>query len=73
MFSNMANKGEFLDNSQIPFYIVLPAYITSELKNGISNWLPFISTFSCDRYGYCFNSYVIRNDDVVTNVDSFTI
>ena len=32
MFANMANEGDFIDNSQIPFYIVLPAYITSELK-----------------------------------------
>ena len=32
MFSEMANKRDFLDKSQIPFYIVLPAYMTSELK-----------------------------------------
>ena len=32
MFANMADEGDFIDNSQIPFYIVLPAYITSEPK-----------------------------------------
>ena len=32
MFSEMANEGKFENSSQIPFYIVLPAYITSELK-----------------------------------------
>ena len=32
MFSDMANKGDFLDTSEIPFYIILPAYMTSELK-----------------------------------------
>ena len=46
MFSEMANKGEFLDNSQIPFYIALPAYMTSELKTafqiGFLLFLPFL-------------------------------
>ena len=32
MFAEMANEGKFENSSQIPFYIVLPAYITSELK-----------------------------------------
>ena len=46
MFANMANEGDFIDNSQIPFYIVLPAYITSELKTafqiGFLLFLPFL-------------------------------
>jgi len=46
MFSEMANKGEFLDKSQIPFYIALPAYMTSELKTafqiGFLLFLPFL-------------------------------
>lgn len=46
MFSNLADKGEFVDNSQVPFYIVLPAYITSELKTafqiGFLLFLPFL-------------------------------
>ena len=46
MFANMANEGNFIDNSQIPFYIVLPAYITSELKTafqiGFLLFLPFL-------------------------------
>ena len=46
MFANMANEGSFIDNSQIPFYIVLPAYITSELKTafqiGFLLFLPFL-------------------------------
>lgn len=46
MFANMADEGDFIDNSQIPFYIVLPAYITSELKTafqiGFLLFLPFL-------------------------------
>ena len=46
MFSEMANKRDFLDSSQIPFYIVLPAYMTSELKTafqiGFLLFLPFL-------------------------------
>ena len=45
MFSDMAKKGNF-DKSQIPFYIVLPAYMTSELKTafqiGFLLFLPFL-------------------------------
>ena len=32
MFWDMANKGDFIETSEIPFYIILPAYMTSELK-----------------------------------------
>ena len=46
MFSQMANEGQFQDSSEIPFYIVLPAYITSELKTafqiGFLLFLPFL-------------------------------
>ena len=46
MFANMADEGDFIDNSQIPFYIMLPAYITSELKTafqiGFLLFLPFL-------------------------------
>ena len=46
MFSQMANEGNFEDSSQVPFYIVLPAYITSELKTafqiGFLLFLPFL-------------------------------
>ncbi len=45
MFAEMANTGKFEDTNQIPFYIVLPAYITSELKTafqiGFLLFLPF--------------------------------
>ena len=46
MFAQMANEGKFEDSSQVPFYIVLPAYITSELKTafqiGFLLFLPFL-------------------------------
>jgi len=46
MFAQMANEGNFEDSSQVPFYIVLPAYITSELKTafqiGFLLFLPFL-------------------------------
>ena len=46
MFSEMAKKGDFLDTSEIPFYIILPAYMTSELKTafqiGFLLFLPFL-------------------------------
>ena len=46
MFSDMAKKGDFIDSSEIPFYIVLPAYMTSELKTafqiGFLLFLPFL-------------------------------
>ncbi len=46
MFADMANAGKFEDSTQIPFYIVLPAYITSELKTafqiGFLLFLPFL-------------------------------
>lgn len=46
MFSQMANEGKFQDSRDVPFYIVLPAYITSELKTafqiGFLLFLPFL-------------------------------
>ena len=46
MFTAMSGKGEFEDNSDIPLYIVLPAYMTSELKTafqiGFLLFLPFL-------------------------------
>ena len=42
----MANEGDFEDSTQVPFYIVLPAYITSELKTafqiGFLLFYPFL-------------------------------
>ena len=72
MFSNMAQEGNFIDNSQIPFYIVLPAYITSELKTAFQIGFTFPTIFS-NRYGHSFNPDVFRYDDAVTNVDCLTI
>ncbi len=46
MFAQMANEEKYIDGSQIPFYIILPAYITSELKTafqiGFLLFLPFL-------------------------------
>ena len=46
MFANMANAGTFETRDDIPFYIVLPAYMTSELKTafqiGFLLFLPFL-------------------------------
>ena len=46
MFTAMSGKGKFEDNSDIPLYIVLPAYMTSELKTafqiGFLLFLPFL-------------------------------
>ena len=46
MFSSMADMGNFESNEDIPFYIVLPAYMTSELKTafqiGFLLFLPFL-------------------------------
>ena len=44
--SDMAKEGDFMDSSEIPFYIILPAYMTSELKTafqiGFLLFLPFL-------------------------------
>ena len=46
MFSAMANEGNFENTDDVPFYIVLPAYMTSELKTafqiGFLLFLPFL-------------------------------
>ena len=46
MFTAMSGKGEFESTSDIPLYIVLPAYMTSELKTafqiGFLLFLPFL-------------------------------
>ena len=47
MFAQMANEGGFEDSSQVPFYIVLPAYIgVFKLKTafqiGFLLFLPFL-------------------------------
>ena len=46
MFAQMANEEKYEDSTQVPFYIVLPAYITSELKTafqiGFLLFLPFL-------------------------------
>ena len=46
MFASMANVGKFENSEDVPFYIVLPAYMTSELKTafqiGFLLFLPFL-------------------------------
>ena len=46
MFSSMANMTQFESTDDVPFYIVLPAYMTSELKTafqiGFLLFLPFL-------------------------------
>jgi flagellar biosynthetic protein FliP len=46
MFSEMAGQGDFEDNADVPMTIVLPAFITSELKSafqiGFLLFLPFL-------------------------------
>ena len=46
MFASMANMGNFESSIDVPFYIVLPAYMTSELKTafqiGFLLFLPFL-------------------------------
>lgn len=46
MFATMANEEKFEDTQDVPFYIVLPAYMTSELKTafqiGFLLFLPFL-------------------------------
>jgi len=46
MFAAMANAGDFQSQDDVPFYIVLPAYMTSELKTafqiGFLLFLPFL-------------------------------
>ena len=46
MFSEMAEQGNFEDNADVPMTIVLPAFITSELKSafqiGFLLFLPFL-------------------------------
>ena len=46
MFSEMAGQGNFEDNADVPMTIVLPAFITSELKSafqiGFLLFLPFL-------------------------------
>ena len=32
MFSDMAGKGAYTSSSDVPFSVILPAFITSELK-----------------------------------------
>ena len=48
MFSDMAKKGDFIDSNEIPFYIILPAYMTSELKTAFQIGFPIIFTFPCN-------------------------
>ena len=46
MFATMANEEKFESTQDVPFYIVLPAYMTSELKTafqiGFLLFLPFL-------------------------------
>ncbi|MBH43528.1 MAG: flagellar biosynthetic protein FliP [Rickettsiales bacterium] len=46
MFSSMANMNQFESTDDVPFYVVLPAYMTSELKTafqiGFLLFLPFL-------------------------------
>ncbi len=46
MFSSMANMDQFQSTDDVPFYVVLPAYMTSELKTafqiGFLLFLPFL-------------------------------
>ena len=46
MFSEMAGEGSFENNADVPLTIVLPAFITSELKSafqiGFLLFLPFL-------------------------------
>ena len=73
MFSEIANKRDFLDSSQIPFYIVLPAYMTSELKTAFQiGFLLFLPFLVIDMVVASITN-VIRDDDVIPYAYSITI
>ena len=46
LFSDMADKGDFADVAEVPLSVILPAFITSELKTafqiGFLIFLPFL-------------------------------
>ena len=48
MFSDMAGEDKFEDASSVPFSVILPAFITSELKTafqiGFLLFLPFLNS-----------------------------
>ena len=46
MFTAMSGKGEFESTSDIPLYIVLPAYMTSELKTAFQIGFLYFSYLS---------------------------
>ena len=49
MFADMANETGFEAAEDVPLTItLLPAFITSELRNSFSDWFPFIFAIPCD-------------------------
>ena len=68
MFTDLIGNEGYRDHEDIPLTVILPAFITSELKTAFSNRLSSFPSFSGYRYGDCFDIDVLRNDDAQSNV-----
>ena len=61
MFTDLIGNEGYRDHKDIPLTVILPAFITSELKTAF----PSLSGY---RYGDCLDFDVLRNDDAQSNV-----
>ena len=67
MFSDLAKAEPFEDKQAIPISIVLPAFITSELKTAFEIGFLIFLPFLVIRHGNSFHFDVFGYDDAVAN------
>ena len=60
-------EGQFQDTDEVPMTVLIPAFVTSELKNGISDWFYVVYSFSDTRPGCGIHPHGNGYDDVIAH------
>ena len=71
MFTDLIGDRGYNKTADIPLTVILPAFITSELK--ADNWFFTIFTIFSHRYGDCFYINVFRDIDVKPHASGTSI
>lgn len=66
LFSDLGNYGKFATEDDVPMVVLLPSFLTSELKTA-SNWLSAFCALSHYRSRGCRGADVDGDDDVVAD------
>jgi hypothetical protein len=65
LFADLAKAPQFAKPADVPFSILLPAFVTSELKTGVPDRLPDLPALPDHRPGRRIDADGARHDDAV--------